>query len=376
MKSSNALHQSPLCIVAGGGTGGHINAGLSILQEWKKKFPNGHTLFVGAKGGLEELLVPKSHHRLVLLKVFPLKGKSILAKIRSLISLPLSFLSALRLIFRSKPACIIGVGGYASGPFLLAARFSKLWFPRSSMRTAILEQNAIPGFTNRSLALWVDQIFCAFSTPAFARVKAPVHVCGNPIRDTFKPHPSRANVKPFKILVFGGSQGAVGINRLMTKVVPMIRSKNLPIQVLHQTGEKDYETTLSNYSQEDFKTVKVEKYLFEITSEFEAAALIICRAGSSTLSELARVRRAAILIPFPYAADNHQEKNARLFEKSDAAYCMLQQSTSPEDLMKAIEDLYKNPDRIHQMEENVSKFDHANAAAEIVLTMQPSEMKL
>jgi UDP-N-acetylglucosamine--N-acetylmuramyl-(pentapeptide) pyrophosphoryl-undecaprenol N-acetylglucosamine transferase len=338
------MKEAKRLLVAGGGTGGHILAGIAIADEWKKQVGDGaEVLFVGAEQGLEARLVPKYGYRLKVLKIGALNRVTLKRKVLTLFQLPFSFLKTLFILLSYRPDAVIGVGGYSSGPVVLLARsIGGLW----GVRTAIIEQNSVAGFTNRMLGKRVHRVFCAFQAATQLFNPKKVLVTGNPIRSSLKRLPSSVGI-PFTLFIFGGSQGAAGINTLILDALPFL--KGMEIDFIHQTGVYDYERVVKGYER-----------------CYEKASLVVCRAGASSMSELASVGRAAIFIPLPTAADNHQEKNARIFEHADAAVVVPQGSMTGAEFAQKIIYLKTNSDVIHAIEAKVAKFYHSDAAFQIV----------
>ncbi|MBC7387331.1 MAG: undecaprenyldiphospho-muramoylpentapeptide beta-N-acetylglucosaminyltransferase [Cryobacterium sp.] len=348
-------------IVTGGGTGGHLFAGISIADEWRLRFPHSRILFVGAKGGIEERLVPKANYPLEVLSLGSLKGVSTFRRLKTFFQIPFALFKAAFILIREKPQAVIGVGGYASGPVVLMARaIGWSW----GVRTAILEQNAVPGFTNRILARFSHSVFCAFPGIEGHFPKSKTHLTGNPVRKTMIPFKPAAR-EPFTLFVFGGSLGAVGINSLVIEAFPLLADLMPRIQWIHQTGEKDYTRVVEAYAKAGVSG-RVEKFIYDMPACYEAASLVICRAGSSTLAELAAVHRAAILIPFPYASDNHQEKNAKLFVNQGAADILIQGRAKGEDLALKIRAAIADPLKIDALERNVAGFHAGESPGRIV----------
>ncbi len=350
--------KAPKLIVAGGGTGGHILAGVAIAQEWRRQTQEtAPVLFVGCKGGIEERLVPKSGFPLELLTLGSLNQVSLGRKVKTMFQLPLAILKSFQILRREKPSCVVGVGGYASGPVVLVAWM--LGIPR-----AIVEQNSIPGITNRLLGRFVKTVFCAFPGTDSSFPGAKVYVTGNPIRLDIQPLP-QAPRDPFTIFIFGGSQGALGINTLVLESLKFLDDLKPRLRIIHQTGERDFERVKAGHEKAGFCS-QVEKFVYEMKNAYASASLLICRAGSSTLSEIAAVGRAAVLIPFPFASDNHQEKNARVFSDQGAAILMTQKSASGEDLARVIRQFIEAPKTLEPLEEGVRKFYRPFAAHDIV----------
>ena len=347
-------------LVAGGGTGGHVLAGIAIADQWKQSFPGSKILFVGSEQGLESRLVPKHGYPLVTLKIGALNRVSLKTRLITLFKLPFSFLKALWVLLTFRPDAVIGVGGYASGPVVMLARFLA---PLFRIRTAILEQNSVAGFTNRMLGKWVHQVFCAFEDGSLNFSREKVTITGNPIRSHLKKLPASKD-EPFTLFIFGGSQGAMGINTMMIDALPYLKKEN--VQFIHQTGVNDFERVKAAYEREGVQNVRVEKFIDDMASCYEKSSLVICRAGASTLTELASVGRAAIFIPLPTAADNHQEKNARIFEKTGAAIVIPQASLTGAQFAEKILSLKNDHTRIHSIEEKVRPYYRGDSAELIV----------
>ncbi len=359
MKQNNRL------LVAGGGTGGHVLAGIAIADEWARQNltgddPKSNILFVGSSQGLESKLVPKYGYALKVLKIGALNRVSLKTKLMTAFQLPLSFLKAFFILLMFRPKAVIGVGGYASGPVVLLARILS---PFLGITTAIIEQNSVAGFTNRMLGRHVKKVFCAFQAGGKSFDSSKVIVTGNPIRSSLKKLPP-SSTEPFTLFIFGGSQGALGINSLILESLPFLKSH--PIRFIHQTGVADFERVSMGYQREGITNARIEKFIDDMPGCYAQASLIVCRAGASTLSELASVGRAAIFIPLPTAADNHQEKNARIFEQDHAAWVVPQGSMTGSQFAEMILKLKDNPNELHEVENRVQKFYQSDSASQIV----------
>ncbi|MBL7714918.1 MAG: undecaprenyldiphospho-muramoylpentapeptide beta-N-acetylglucosaminyltransferase [Bdellovibrionales bacterium] len=360
------MMEQPSLIVAGGGTGGHILAGIAIAEAWKKKWPEAPILFVGARGALEEKLVPRHGIPLRLLDLGSLNRVSLGRKLKTMIQLPLALILSMVILLRARPRCVIGVGGYASGPLVLMARLvGWIW----GARVGILEQNAVPGFTNRVLGKFAHRILAAFPGIEKQFPGGKVTVTGNPTRSSMKPLPSSIeNAEPFTIFIFGGSQGALGINTLVLDAIPYLADLKGKLRFVHQTGEKDYERVAEGHRKLGTGAV-VEKFIYDMPKYYQEASIVICRAGSSSLSELAAVKRASILIPLPTAADDHQRKNAEIFSNVGASQILVQTGAKGQDLAKMIQDLYKDRAKIQAMESKVASFYRPDAASEVIAAL-------
>jgi len=350
-------------IVAGGGTGGHVLAGVAVAQEWQSRVPNAHVVFVGARGGIEEKLVPRAGFTLEVLNLGTLNGVSLRRKIKTLFQIPFSIFRSALILLRLRPQAVIGVGGYASGPLVLTAGI--LSFLRLlHCKTAILEQNSVPGMTNRVLGKIVGTAFCAFPGTEASFPSSRVFLTGNPTRSSIRELPP-ATRAPFTLFIFGGSQGALGINSLVLEALPHLANLNDRLRFIHQTGERDYDRTLAGYKAAGVDA-RVEKFIYEMPECYAAASLLICRAGSSTLSEIAAVGRASILVPFPHASDDHQRKNAKVFVDRGAAILLDQGTGKGEELAALIRKLVTDSDSLGKMEQAAKLFHRPNAALDIV----------
>lgn len=350
-------------IIAGGGTGGHILAGVAVADEWKKQHPASDILFVGASGGIEERLVPRAGYPLELLKLGALNRTTLGRKLRTALQLPLAFLRSVAILLQARPQAVLGVGGYASGPLILTARVLS-WLGILKCRSAILEQNSVPGFTNRVLGKFVNTVFCTFPGTEKQFKGKQTRITGNPIRSSMTRMP-QAPREPFTLFAFGGSQGAVGINNLLLDALTHLQDLLPRIRIIHQTGEVDHARVVRGYAERGV-SARLEKFIHEMPAAYAQSSLLICRAGSSTLSEVAAVGRAAVLVPFPYASDNHQQKNAEVFVSAGAAWMMLQGHATGSDLASLIRDLMNNPAPLAQMEALVTRFYKPEAARDIV----------
>lgn len=375
----------PRLLIAGGGTGGHVLAGIAVAEVWEKKDwgantrettteggnaekatvggtnsnENQNILFIGAQGGMEEKLVPRAGLPLQLLQVGSLNRVSLKRKIKTLFQLPLSLIKSVFILMRFRPQYVLGVGGYASGPVVLMARLMST-VGLLKARVGILEQNAIPGFTNRILGHFAHVILTAFPGMESRFPHRPVIFTGNPIRSSMKPMPS-APRDPFTLFIFGGSQGAIGINTLVIEALPYLNDMTGSLRFIHQTGEKDHDRVKAGYEKYGIQA-RIEKFIYDMPATYSESSLLICRSGSSTLAEIAAVGRASILIPLPTAADNHQEHNARTFVEAGAAFLLSQNVAKGNDLAALIREALTHPEQVSAMEKAVTQFFRPNAA--------------
>jgi UDP-N-acetylglucosamine--N-acetylmuramyl-(pentapeptide) pyrophosphoryl-undecaprenol N-acetylglucosamine transferase len=347
-------------LIAAGGTGGHIYPGIAVAKEIVRRHPDSEVKFVGTARGLENKLVPPAGFELSLIDSAGLKNVGVLARARGLLVLPKSLRQARALINKFQPDIVIGAGGYVSGPVLLTASLMKL-------PTLVMESNALPGWTNRVLARFIDQAAVSFEAALpFFRGKGVV--TGNPVRREFFEIPKKQrDPAQLSILIFGGSQGAHAINDAMIAALPLLAEVKNKLRVTHQTGEADYERVAASYANAGWKEqANVRKYIDDMVAAFSNVDLVICRAGATTTAELTAAGKASLMIPFPFAADDHQRKNAEAMEAAGAAQMILQQNLSPQRLASEIEILVRQPEKVTAMEHAARKLSHGEAAAKVV----------
>jgi UDP-N-acetylglucosamine--N-acetylmuramyl-(pentapeptide) pyrophosphoryl-undecaprenol N-acetylglucosamine transferase len=342
-------------IIAGGGTGGHIYPGVAIARAVEKLYPDLKVTFVGATGGLEEKIVPREGFPLRVVPVGRLHHTvGLMTRLKTLITLPLALVEAWKILRELKPVAVLGVGGFASGPILLIASLF-------GYRTLIWEPNAYPGLANRLLARRVNESLLVFEEAAKHLPSRRTMMSGLPVRSTMIPS-ARAAVAPLRVLVFGGSQGARFINKLMPAALRDGDSWMSGIELVHQTGPHDYASTVEAYRGSTFS---VHEYLHDMDQRYAWADLVVCRSGASTVAEIAACRKAAIFIPLPTAADDHQRKNAEVLAKADAAMVCLQSELTPESFRATLKRFRDDRSLIAKYEANVVKFQYPNAAEKI-----------
>ena len=345
-------------IIAAGGTGGHIYPGVAIARELKRRDQATEILFVGTPRGLESKIVPREGFSLELIHVGALKGVSFFARIKSLLGLPLSFVSAFGILRRFKPNVVIGVGGYSSGPTLLIAAIKRI-------PTMVVEPNAMPGFTNRVLARFVDAAALTFEDALTYFGRRGV-VTGNPVRGDFAGLKKKSRGERMNVLIFGGSQGAHAINVAMTEAVGLLAPQGNRLAIVHQTGEKDYELVQRGYQDAGIPDADVRPFIHDMAEQFEKADLLICRSGATTAAEVAAAGKAAIFVPFPFATDDHQRKNAEAFERVGAGKMILQKDLTGARLAKELQGLLDMPQALDRMEEASRRLGRPDSAARAV----------
>jgi len=346
-------------LVAGGGTGGHVFPGIALAEEVMGRHPENDAVFVGTARGLEAVVVPAAGFPIELVEVRGLKGKGLLSLLGGLLLLPGAFVRCLRILRRWRPDVVVGVGGYASGPVVLAA-----WLLR--IPTAVQEQNAYPGLTNRLLGPFVNAVFTAF--PEAGRWFAPrkVFQLGNPIRrqllDNYM-RPSAPHDRP-RLLVFGGSQGAHALNMRVVEALVHLADLRDRLEVIHQTGPRDREAVEKATGACGFQP-HVQEFITDMSAAYAAADLVVCRAGATTLAELTVCKKPSILVPFPAAADNHQVMNARSLVDAGAAVMIEERDLTGELLAAEIRAILTSPERREAMARAAGRLGSPQAAVEI-----------
>jgi UDP-N-acetylglucosamine--N-acetylmuramyl-(pentapeptide) pyrophosphoryl-undecaprenol N-acetylglucosamine transferase len=345
-------------LIAAAGTGGHIYPGLAVAKEIQRRDPNSEVMFVGTARGLESKIVPANGYKLSLIDSAGLKNVGFMGKLRGLATLPKSFLDARRLLKEFKPDVAVGAGGYVSGPVLMMASLMRI-------PTLIMDSNALPGFTNRRLARFVDKAALTFeeARPFFAEDAV---VTGNPVRDEFFDIEPKQRGDVVNVLIFGGSQGARAINNATMEALEHLRENVDKLRITHQTGESDLERICDAYSRSVFADSDVRPYISDMFTEFAKADLVICRAGATTCAELAAAGKASIMVPLPTAADDHQRKNAEAFQDAGAAKVVLQKDLSGKSLAAEINSLIQSPEKITAMESAAKKLARKDAASRTV----------
>ncbi len=347
-------------LIAGGGTGGHIYPGIAIARELLRRDQANRVVFVGTARGLETRIVPQEGFELRLIRVSALKGMGARGQIDSLLTLLRSLPAVWRLLRELAPQLVIGVGGYSSGPVVLMAAL--LGIP-----TMIAEQNALPGLTNRLLARFVDAAAVSFEEALgfFRKHGLDVELTGNPVRADFFAIPPRTGGGRLNLLITGGSQGARAINEAMIAALPHMRSLGDRLRITHQTGVADFERVRDACLAAGV-TAEVSPFIDRMVEQFEAADLIICRAGATTVAELAAAGRPALLIPFPLAADDHQRRNAEAVERAGGGRLIPQSELTGQRLADEIVSLLADPARLRNMAESIRRLSHPQAASRLV----------
>ncbi|MDY7228671.1 undecaprenyldiphospho-muramoylpentapeptide beta-N-acetylglucosaminyltransferase [Hyalangium rubrum] len=346
-------------LIAGGGTGGHLFPGIALAEEVVTRHHRNEVVFVGTERGLEAKVVPQAGFPLEFIRARGLKGKGLGQLIKGLLALPLAFIESFRILQKHKPDVVVGVGGYASGPVVMAA-----WL--LGIPTAVQEQNALPGLTNKLLGKVVKVVFTAFDEARRFFPEGKVQLVGNPIRRKLMDNYLRSHVahERFAILVFGGSLGAKGVNQRVVEALEHLVDLKDQIHFLHQTGKNDLEMVRKGYADKGFQAEVVE-FIDDMSDAYARADLVVCRAGATTLAELTVCKKASILVPFPYATDNHQEVNARALVEAGAAVMFRESELTGQKLAEQIRLLKQEPARLKQMEKKAGLLGRPEASKEL-----------
>jgi UDP-N-acetylglucosamine--N-acetylmuramyl-(pentapeptide) pyrophosphoryl-undecaprenol N-acetylglucosamine transferase len=342
-------------IIAGGGTGGHVIPALAIAQELKKQFV-AEVLFIGTARGIETRLVPQAGFPLELIQVGALKNVSLMTRAKTMFDLPRAIAASSRMLSQFDPEVVIGVGGYASGPAMVAAI-------RRRLPTLAFEPNVVPGFANRMIARWVSAAAVHFEETC--RYFPHCRVTGVPVRAAFFSISPKTGGAP-TLLVFGGSQGARAINQAITMPESLagLRARVPGIHIIHQTGQRDYDHVLAAYQQSGVSG-EVHKFIDDMPGTFARADLLVCRSGASTVGEITAAGKPAIFVPFPAAADDHQNVNARALERAGAAVVVEESNLGAAYLVDTIAALIGDAGRLHSMSAAAKSLAHPRAVEEI-----------
>lgn len=343
-------------VIAGGGTGGHLFPGIAVAEALLDVDPASEVLFVGTERGIEARAVPKAGFDVRFIDVGGLKGLGLKKRLTTLAQLPGSLVQARRILQQFQADAVLGVGGYSSGPVLVAAR--TLGLP-----TAICEQNSVPGLTNRLLARLVDRIFVTFDASRGRFPAGKAELVGDPVRRSFRDAAARPApaVERGLVFTFGGSQGARPLNDTAPAALALLRQRGREVRALHQAGRSDVAAVEQAYRQGNV-AAEVTSFIDDMVTAYRRAHVVICRAGATSCAELTALGVAAILVPFPQAADDHQTLNARDLEKVGACVLLPQLELTPERLADEIERLIGDDARGDQLREHARRAGRLEAA--------------
>ncbi|MCD6532934.1 MAG: undecaprenyldiphospho-muramoylpentapeptide beta-N-acetylglucosaminyltransferase [Deltaproteobacteria bacterium] len=352
-------------LFAGGGTGGHLFPGIALAEEFLRRDPQTKIVFAGTRRGIEARVIPELGYPLAFLEVHGLVGVSRRRRLKAIFNFPKALIQALIVLVRYRPALVVGLGGYASAPVLLAAMVAGLpW--------VLQEQNAFPGLVNRFLAPWANAVFIAFAKAKEHLKSRKVYDFGNPLRAQLQRSEAigsdlseLSEEKSFNVLIIGGSQGARVLNRVVPAAMTKLAQNYPGLKVVHQSGVQDYAEVSKAYDAWK-ERVEVAEFIKEIELYYKNADLIICRAGALTLAELGELGKPAILVPFPHAAHDHQTFNAKAVADSGAAWLRIESEFESQSLADDVETLINDPQTLAKMAEAALTQGRPKAREQIV----------
>lgn len=356
--------QMPAFVLTGGGTGGHVFPAIAVARVLEER---GHrVLFIGTREGMESRLVPEAGYELNFIKIGGLNRVGLWKQLRASIQLPLSVLAAWRILKSFRPAAIFSMGGYVAGPVTLAALLAHI-------PIVVMEPNAIPGFTHRRIAKRVYRALLGFESTRAWFPPSKSEVTGLPVRPEFFAVPPKHN-GTFTILITGGSRGARTLNRAARESWLKFRANVTPVHIIHQTGPAEHEELAAEFAQSGLDG-EVVPFIRNMADAFAKADLVIGRAGAGAVNEIAAAGMPAILVPFPFAADQHQRRNAEALAEADAARMVLDDEMNGERLFQEVERLRHHPEELELMRANVRKFAKAGAAERAAETLEEAALR-
>lgn len=350
------FHPRPLFLMAGGGTGGHVIPAIAVARELRSR--GAEVFFVGTERGMEAKLVPAAGFELKNISVGGLNRVGALQKLKTLAQLPVTTLACLKYT----PAAVFSMGGYVAGPPVLAALMRRI-------PVVVMEPNAIAGFTNRMIGRLVSRALVSFEETARFFPRGRTEVTGLPVREEFFRIPPRVRGSELQLLITGGSQGSATLNRAARESWPLFRTAGVPIRIVHQTGARDYEAIRGDFAKSGVSG-EAAAFINDMPQAFAAADLVVCRSGAGAVSELAAAGRASILVPFPFAADDHQTQNAAAMERGGAARLIRDAEFTGQKLFETVSALAAESGTLEKMAAAARRFarpDAARRAAEILL---------
>lgn len=351
-------------IVAGGGTGGHLFPGIAVAEEFLSRDPANQVLFVGSERGIEARAIPRLGYQLELISAAGIRGKGSLAKLKGAAMMIYGYAQSRKILHRFQPDLVLGVGGYASLPMVMAARGMEI--PRY-----IHEQNALPGMSNKVLSRVANKVFISLDESAKFFPKDCTLLTGNPLRRQIlemlsKDGQEKQQSEVFRLFIFGGSQGAHALNVALPQAVAQLSPEQQGlIKIIHQTGEADLQQVQAAYQANGLEA-DVRPFIDDMATAYRQADLIICRAGATTIAEVTALGKACLFVPFPHATDDHQRKNAEALLKKGACEMLVEQEIGGKGLSEAIARLMENRDALKLIGENAAALARLDAARVIV----------
>lgn len=345
-------------LLAGGGTGGHLFPAVALAEQLKHEEPQSEVLFVGTERGLESRLLPTLGWPLRTVPMSGWAGLGLAARVRAMIGLAKSLGESRSILREFRPDVVVGVGGYASVPVLLAAKLAGIPY-------LIHEQNAFPGLANRLLGRWARRICLSFADASRGFRRGRTVLTGNPVRAAMEACIELPTGETL-LLVFGGSHGARAINRAMVAALPQLAAWRGALRIVHQTGANEVDSVRDGYRQAGWDDVDVVAFIDDMAVAYSRAWLVVCRAGATTLAELSACGRPAVLIPYPFAANNHQVANAAALAAKGAAIMIEERDLKPEELGALIGGLLADRARLAQMAGTARSLAQRGAAARLL----------
>jgi UDP-N-acetylglucosamine--N-acetylmuramyl-(pentapeptide) pyrophosphoryl-undecaprenol N-acetylglucosamine transferase len=345
-------------LIAGGGTGGHLFPALAVARALKEEAAETEVLFVGTEHGLEAKIIPSTEFPIRFITARGIRGVRLMNVLRALLEVPRGIVESLFILRDFRPHVVFGVGGYASGPTVLAGLLMRI-------PTAIQEQNSVMGTTNRVLSRIVDRVFISWGKTEPSPPPAKTMLTGNPIRgDLMEPAQAETEKERLHVLVFGGSQGAQSINAAITNSLEQLKPFVDRISLIHQTGRGRVEETLRAYDEAGINA-DVREFIDDMGAVYHWADLVVCRAGAGSLAEITALGKPAIVIPYPHAIGDHQARNAEVLEAQGAVRIIPDSRLKNGALVQEISDLAQNPEQLAQMAANSRKLGRPEAARTI-----------
>lgn len=344
-------------VFAGGGTGGHLFPAIALAAEFRQRFPDARLVFVGGRGKMEERIVPRYGYELRLQDVEGIKNRGNWRSAKAAMKAVMSTVQAIGMLREIRPEGVVGCGSYSSAPVVAAARLL-------GIRTAILEQNALPGLTNRLLGRFADRIYIAFDEARADFPPGRTLLTGTPVRKEILRRGAQTRPEKFTMLVFGGSQGATAINTAFLDAAEYLTDVWGDMLVVHQSGAEGYEFVEASYKRKGLRA-ELHEFIDDMGAAYESASLVICRAGATSIAEITAVGLPSIMIPYPYAADDHQTVNARSLSEAGAAVMIAQDRLTGKTLADAIRRLYQRPGELKAMREKAKSLGKPDAAGAI-----------
>lgn len=353
-------------LIAGGGTGGHLFPALAVANAARAEDPEGSILFVGTQRGIEARIIPRTEFPVRYITARGLRGTGIVNTLKGFLEAPRGVIESLMIIREFKPSVVLGVGGYASGPTLAAALLC-------GVPAAVQEQNSVMGTTNRLLRHFVKRVFISWENTEPASPEAKTILAGNPIREDLleESEPTRPGDR-FNILIFGGSQGALSINRAIADNLDLFGPVADRISIIHQTGRRFLDEVRTAYEASGIEA-DVRDFIHEMGSAYQWADLVVCRAGASSLAEVTALGKPAVVIPYPYAIGDHQAKNAAVLESRGAVKVIKDADLKDGALVKEICRVVEDPETLTAMAESSRKLGRPEAARTIVEELKKIE---